>query len=369
MSTNTGDYEGSLAQQYIDYSISITVLASLGSNFQDVMIFIDDVDADDNIVDPPGVGEYIIVEASTFEQLVKGDLLTQLREFFANNTISKVYIVEYDSETSNYEDIAVQFALYKNLAYFKLCFEAANGAQIELAELCDAHKFSQCWIGTADDNCLDPDSVTSIAHYLNAAGVNPHLEYHKTAANSALCQLGLSLGRINNSGFVVGNSLDYKATSTIDASGPSGKNLGATGVNGLKEQFIGYWATVGNGTFQVAQFGGRTLKGDVCGALLFIAFIEFMCSAQGAQYLTDPNANHYRNNDTYQGLLSILQNNVNPFVNIQLISGFKITAPSFAQLTDTGDSIIVPNAWVGTYNDTVHKATVQGQLIVVEPSV
>jgi hypothetical protein len=368
MSTDQGFYQGSLAQQYIDYSISVTVLASLGSQFQNVMIFIDDGDADDNIVDPPGVGEYLVVENATFADLVKLDLLDQLREFFANNSLSKVYIVEYDSETSNYEDIAVQFAKYKELAYFKLCFESAAGAQIELAELCDAHNFSQCWIGTSDDNCFDPDSVTSIAHFLNVAGVNPHLEYHKTAANSALCQLGLSLGKLNNSGFAVGNSLDYKNTNTIGASGVAGANLTATQVNGLKEQFIGYWSTAGFAPFIVAQFGGRTLKGDICGADWFIAFIEFMCSAQGIQYLTDPNTNHYRNNDTYQGLLSILQNNVNPFVSIQLISNFKITAPQFSQLADTGDSFIVPNAWVANFNDTVHKATVQGQLIVVEPT-
>lgn len=366
--TNTGDYSGSIAEQYLDYSIEVTVLASLGSNFQSVMIFIDDTNSEANIVDPPGVGEYIIVDASSYTDLTQGSLLAMLSEFFANNSISQVFIVEYSSETSNYADISVQFDKYKNLAYFKLVFESAIDALVELATLCDEHKFSQCWITTNDTNCFNTGSTTSVVYHLNQAGVNPHLEFHETAHNSALCQLGLSLAVINLSGTVVGNSLDYKATNTIGGSGASGVNLTQTQVSALKSQFIGYWATVGDGTGRFVQYGGRTIKGDEAGADWWIAFIEFMCSAQGAAYLTDPNANHYRTNETYQALLLILQNNVNPFVTNGNISNFEITAPPFSALDDTGDSFIVPNAWGANWNDTVHKATVQGNLIVVEPT-
>lgn len=362
------DYIGSLAQQYINFSINTTINTALGTNFQTPIVFIADDDAVANIVAPvPGISESLIVNFSNYTTLTQGTLLAKLAEFFAVNTISEVYIIVFDHATggNDFSGLTTAFQAWKAYGYFKTLFETTPSGLVTLASLCDNDPvLSQCWIGTDDADCLDAGSVTSIAYDLNTANVAPHLEYHATAYAPELAQLGLSLAVLNQTGYAVGNSLDYKATSDIDSSGTAGANLSAAYVNALKAQFIGYWATIGNNSGQVAQYGGKLLDGNLAGAGWVTSFVEYMSSALGAQYLTDPAQNHYRNNDTYQALLTILRSVVVPLENIGKISNFKITAPAFSSLPVTGDSIIVPNAWTAVYNDNVRSTTIQGNLVV-----
>jgi hypothetical protein len=360
------DFEGSIAQNFIKYGVTTEIAAAVGENFQSVVIFVPEDEAVANFVSPPGAGEYVVASSSNFASVVKGTLLAWLAEFFHINTLTKVYLVEIDDATSITVGLTAAMALYKSLGFFKFLFSTTASEQVEFATVMKTDtEMTQAWIGTADATCLDPDSITSLAYLLDTANLAPCLIYHATASNAALAQLGLSLATINESGFAVGESLDMKATSAIDASGADGANLDATDIEALMDQNVGFFATVGNNTGQVALHGGKLLDGSLAGADWFVKFFEYMCSVDGATYLTQPGTSHSRNDQTYQALLAILQARVAPFVNIGKIGDFKITAPRFSKLTNTGDSIIVPNAWSATYNDNVRSVNIQGKLAVV----
>lgn len=360
------DFEGSIAQNFIKYGVTTEIAAAVGENFQSVVIFVPEDDAAANFVTPPGIGSYQVASSSNYASVAKGDLLDWLGEFFDSNTTTKVYLVEFDDATSITAGLTASLALHKALGFFKFLFSTTVSEQVEFATVMKTDtEMSQAWIGTADAACLDPESTTSLAHLLDTASLAPCVVYHATAHNAALAQLGLSLATINESGFSVGESLDMKATSAIDASGADGANLSATDVEDLIDQNIGFFATVGNNTGQVALHGGKLLDGSLAGADWFVKFFEYMCAVDGATFLTQPGTSHSRNDKTYQALLGILQARVAPFVNIGKIGDFRITAPRFSRLTNTGDSIIVPNAWSATYNDNVRSVNIQGKLAVV----
>lgn len=362
------DYQGSLSQQYAIFSIAESVSSVLGGNFQSAMVFVSDADVAANFVGTPAIGDRVSLTYSNYASLTKGTLKDWLDEFFLANVISEVFAVVYDSVPASYGGLTIQFNDKKAYAYFKLILSTVAAAQVALAELCHNDPLSQCWIGTADAACLDPASTTSLAYLLKQADVAPHLEYHATAANSAMAQLGISLATLNLTGYAVGNSLDYKAVSSIlGASGALGANLSAQDVQDLKDQYIGYWATVGDGTGRVAQYGGRLLDGGLAAAKWFEDFMNYMCSVKATQFMTDPTTNRFRNDQSYQSILAIVQDQAQGFVNLGRISDFKITAPRFSQLPDTGDSIVVPNAWKATYNDTLRSVTVQGVLFITLP--
>jgi hypothetical protein len=359
------DYEGSIAQNKIKYTVAVTNEVVVGDLFQSVVIFVKTADASANFVDAPSVGEYQLATASNFADVVKGDLLVWLTDFYSNNAISKVYLVVFDGTTLN-TGLAASLALYRTFGFFKLLFSETPADQVTFATVMATDtEFSQAWIGTNDATCLNKSSTTSLAYLLAHANLKPHLEYYAGDHNSAMVQLGISLATLNLSGFAVGNSLDYKAVSTIGGSGTDGANLSATDAAALEDQNVGYWATIGNNTGQVAQFGGRLLDGSLAGADWWVKFFSYVCSVQGATYLTQPGVNHYRNDETYQALLAIMAGVVQPFVQMGKIGDFKITAPKFSKLANTGDSFIVPNAWSAAYNDNVREVTIQGNLTVV----
>jgi hypothetical protein len=360
------DYEGSLAQNFIKYGVTTEIAAAVGENFQSVVVFVPENDAIANFVTPPGIGLYQVASSSNFASVALGTLLDWLTEFFATTSITKVYVVEIDDTTSITAGLTAAMLLYKSLGFFKLLLSSTASEQVEFATVMALDtELTQAWIGTAEAACLDPESTTSLAHLLISENLKPHLEYHATAHNSAMAQLGLTLATLNESGFAVGESLDMKATSIIDGSGAAGANLGATDVQDLIDQNIGFWATLGNNTGQVAQHGGKLLDGSLAGADWFVKFFEYMCAVDGVTYLTQAGTSHSRNDQTYQALLAILQARVSPFVNIGKIGGFKITAPRFSKLVNTGSSFIVPNAWSATFNDNVRSVNIQGKLAVV----
>ncbi len=365
----SNDYLGSYAQQYVTFDIVQSISAPVGSNFQSVQIYIADDDASANFTGtPPGIDEQLAVNFSNYATLTQGTLLDWLADFFANNKIQQVFLVVYDHAIATYGGIEVAYDLYKAYAYFKLILGDTQGAIGALAELCEDDPLSQCVVGTADTECLDDASTTSIKYFLETTTElsNYWLEYNEEASNSAMCQLGLSLGLLNGSGTAVGNSLANKSTSTIGASGTDGANLDAADVQALVTQNIGYWSTVGNNTGAATKYGALIGSGsDYLAANWFVRYVEYMCSVRGSEYLNDPTANRYRNNDTYQGLLGILQSVVQPFIQIGLISNFKITAPKFVDLPDTGSTITVPNAWSADWNPSVTKVVIQGVLYVV----
>ena len=238
----------------------------------------------------------------------------------------------------------------------------ANSA---LATLCYADTLlSQCWIDANDAQMLVLNSTTSMYGVCHTAGSNPVIVFHQDAAKSgALTQLGLSLATINDTGTPVANSLDYLGTANSTGSGTAGANLSTTDVATLTAINCGFFLTIGDGTGKVALKGGKTIKGDVAAANWTTAYVDFVAAVQTANMFTT--LNRFKNNETYQCILSILANLLHEFANIGRLSTVTITAPAFAQLpASVGDMITVPNAWTAYYNDNVRKAQVQGTLYI-----
>ncbi len=372
------DYKGSIAQKYQIFQTTQVITAVSGDNFKAVEIFIGDDLAPDNFVDtPPTPTNFVAVTKSDYQDITKGDLKLWLDGFFATNSISTVYLVVFaagDSSTFGQDGFDLAYEARKDLGYFKLIFQLDAlefDAQIALAEACQNDPLSQAMINTDDVNCLDPDSTISLAYLLNQAeATGCALSYYADSnvddpINSCLVQLGITLAFLNSTGTPVGNKLDYIATLNINGSGDDGENLSATDANDLIAQNIGYWLTVGNGTGQVAQYGGLNLDGIPLGAFWVQNYLDYVMSISAAEYLTDPTQNRFKNNDTYQGILTIVQQKGLPFNNLGVLVGFTITAPQFSDLPDApGNQFIIPNAWQAEFVQNVKKTTVTGTLFI-----
>jgi len=360
----SNDFEGSLAQRKIKYTIGVTNEVVVGDLFQSVVIFVKSSEAAANFVTAPGVGSFVLATPSSFASVAKGSLLQWLTDFYSVNQVTKIYLVEID-ETTLATGLATALALFRAYGFFKLLFSTTESEQFTFAQVMVTDTaLTQAWICTDDATNLDGASTTSLAYQLKTAKHKVHLEYFATTArNSAMVQLGKTLSKINATGFSVGEALDYLAVSTIGGSGAAGVNLTETQMAALEAQYVGYWSTIGNNTGMVAMYGGKLMDGSWAGADWFVKFVEYCASVHGATFLT--NGTHRRNDETYQALLTILTAQVAPFIQIGMISNFKITAPKFAALPKSGDSFIVPGAWTADYSDSVRSTNIQGNLNVV----
>ena len=369
------DFIGSIAQLYISFAASVVTGVVPGDNYYKAMIFVGATESVDYfIAAPPVTGTCTELTYATYSTLLKGSLLAYLQQFYAVNTLSSVLIVIYDDSTVTtgtfpagaVTALTTQYSAFKDRAYFKLMSLHNNiAANSALATLCLSDTLlSQCWIDANDAQMLVVDSTTSMYGVCNAAGSNPVIVYHPDATKSgALTQLGATLAVLNDTGTPVGNSLDYIATTSMTSSGASGANLGATDLNTLTNINCGFFLTVGDGTGAVALKGGKTIKGNVAAAQWITSYIDFVCAVLTANMLTTQN--RFKNNETYQCILSILSNQLYKFTTIGRFSDTKITAPVYARLpAAVGDMIVVPNAWTATYNDNVRKTQVQGTLYI-----
>ena len=207
---------------------------------------------------------------------------------------------------------------------------------------------------------------------LNAATGSYRLIYNPDATiNPALAQLGRTLSVANATGTPVGNSVDMvsfntiKGSGTVDADG-NGTNLSPTDKAALDDQKIGYNTYVGDGTDNVVTEGSLYSNGDSVGAEWVKDYITYMAKVKTANLISRMNA--FRTNATYQSILLILQNIVKDFVDMGRLADFVVTAPVFADLPTSGDTITVPNAWRATYVDQVRAVTVYGTLYIVQPT-
>lgn len=207
---------------------------------------------------------------------------------------------------------------------------------------------------------------------LKQSNANARVIYHPDSSiNPALAQLGKSLAAANATGTPVGNSVDMVAFNTIGASGAedadgNSTNLSATEKSALDEQKIGYVTFVGDGTSNVAVEGSLTLQGDSVGANWVKNYITYMCKVKTANMITQ--LNKFRNNATYQAILLILTNQVKGFLDMGRLDNFVLTAPVFADLPESGDTITVNNAWQADYIDNTRAVTVYGTLYITQPT-
>ncbi len=373
------DYPGSIAQQYINFNTSVSASADIGAGFGKAMIFIDSTTVSGvwNGT-PPQPGFDIELTSNNYTDYVTGGLLDWANGYFASNSIGNLFVAAWDDSLPAYAGLTAAYSGLKYDAFFKTAYTAGviteslqNAVCVALAELCqpDVKEFSQAGFGTAFTSNLDPNSTTSLVYELNQSTGDAAVVYSVLdTTNAWLDQIGLSLSLLNASGTTVGNALDYFRTSTRLASGTAGANLSATDVSNLVAQNVGYWASVGNGTGAVALYNPLTVKGNYAGAFWVAAYIDYIAAIRSAEYLTDPaSPGKRRNNDTYQGILTILQSVATPFTDnggSGVLSGFTITAPIFSKLTGGGSTLIVPNAWRAQWLQGVHSVTVQGTLTI-----
>ena len=372
-------FKGSIAQKNVQFPIETVITPLAGENYARAMIFVPLSQASAYLsgIDSVAADTLYEITSSSYGSLVSGQLLNWLQPFFKNALAVKVGIAVFDDAaepTENTKTLAVVYEHYKMWAYFKFIIgtfgsEGTNDTlQVQLATLCKVDElYSDCWIGTNDDDVLTGSSALITA--LNNAEANARVIYNpSTTKNPALAQLGRTLASPNTeTGTPVGNDVDMVAFATIGASGVDGENnLTSAQITALDNQKVGYQTFVGDGTDNVVTEGSLTLKGESVGANWVKHYIEYMCKVRGATLITS--MNKYRNNATYQAILSILSDVVMKFVNLGRLDGFTITAPIFADLPASGDSFTVPNAWNATYIDTVREVTVYGTLYLTQPT-
>lgn len=387
-------FQGSIAQENVNFPIESVIEPLAGEQYSRAMVYIPISQAAEYLsgYDNPQTGALIELNSSNYGTITSGDLKSQLVPFFTKAQAASVGIAIYNdaqpeppAEPEEGQDpvepevitntLSDVYQATKYYAYFKFGlanFDAFNALQVELAQLCAADTlYSALWIGISDTNVLTKTSA--LVNQLNEqTGLRYRLIYNPdTTINAALAQLGVTLASANQTGTPVGNDVDFKAFNTIGASGSldadgNRQNLSATDKATLDEQKIGYVTWVGDGTSNVVVEGSLYNNGDSVGAEWIKAYITYMCKVKTANFITQ--GGKFRNNSTYQAILTILRSVVNGFLQFGRLANFVVSAPPFSDLPKTGDTIVINNAWKADYIDQVRSVTVYGTLYIQQPS-
>lgn len=371
------EFKGSIAQVNVQFPIETVIEPIAGANYSRAVIFMPVSKAETYLpgIESAAAGSLTELKSSNYAGITGGLLKSWLVPFFkaAQTAVVGVSIYDDTAEAATHT-LAIEYEARKYYGYFKFVIAdttAYNDAQVALAQLCLADPlYSDHWVGCWEKTALT--SASPLVTALKAAKANSRVVYNPdTTINAALAQLGRSLSTINSTGTPVGNDVDMVGFNTIGASGETGddgerENLSATQKTALDNQKVGYNTWVGDGTENVVTEGSLTLQGESVGANWVKHYIEYMCKVVGANYITKMNT--FRNNPTYQGILTILKDQVTKFVNSGRLSDFVMTAPVFKDLPQSGDAITVPNAWKATYVDSVREVTVYGTLYLTQPT-
>lgn len=366
------DFNGSIAQVNVQFPIETVIEPMAGENYSRAVIFMPLSLASTYLpgVTSPAAGTLTEIDSSSYGTITGGLLKTWLVPFFTAAQAAELGVAIYDdTEEATSNLIADVYTKFKYYGYFKFGIaesSAYNDLQVALCNACAADiLYSRLWIGTHDSNVLT--SSSSLVTALSSASGTYRLIYNpNTAINPALAQLGKTLSVANATGTPVGNSVDMVAFNTIAASGSNEGNLTATQKAALDAQKIGYNTWVGDSTENVVTEGSLYSNGDSVGAEWVKAYITYMCKIKTANLISKMNS--FRNNSTYQAILLILQDIVKDFIDLGRLANFELTAPVFADLPKSGDTITVPNAWNATYIDNVREVTVYGTLYLTQPT-
>lgn len=370
------NFQGSIAQVNVQFPIETVIEPMAGENYSKAMIFIPLSKAGDYLpgVDSPAAKTIVELDSNNFSTIAGDKLKTWLTPFFKLSVAGKVGIAIFDDGEEATLTLSVVYEAFKMYAYFKFALADTSDyseLQVSLATLCLADPlYSDCWIGTSDTNALT--GTSTLITSLKAANANARVVYHSNAnVNAALVQLGKSLSSANSTGTPVGNSVDMVAFDGIAPSGGEDAdgnkiNLTATQKASLDNQHIGYVTTVGDESDNVVVEGSLTLKNESVGANWVKNYITYMCKVRTANLIT--RMNKFRNNSTYQAILLILSDVVKAFLDMGRLENFILTAPVFADLPVSGDTITVNNAWQAKYVDNTRAVTVFGTLYITQPT-
>jgi hypothetical protein len=385
------DFLGSVAQEDVQFVTEIVKTVNPGDNYKHLIAYADDSQfvtgaSLANVKDPDGnvVAKFAEVTADSFKDVVKGELLVWLTDYFNAGGNESVYVVNFTmGETGTKALLTAAFNATHQLAWFKtICvadsavanmFHLDPDAASWLAELCSTDKLlSSAPLYPMSMPVTDGELTDTAYEAVNAAGFDAFWVYHLPAAqpdssyvvhNGAMVALGLALNVVNGSGVYAGNSFDMVATTAITASGVDGGALSVTAQSILKGKNINYFKFVGDTTGAVDLRGGKTAKGDVMSAMWIVNYCNYYNKVMVANYMSRRNI--YKSATTYSVLLAILSTTVTRFVTSGRLVNFALTAPAYADLPPAAaDEIVVPNAWEATYQDDLRTVKVYGTLYI-----
>jgi hypothetical protein len=385
------DFLGSVAQEDVQFVTEIVKTVNPGDNYKHLIAYTDDSQfvtgaslAD--VKDPDGnvVAKFAEVTADSFKDVVKGELLVWLTDYFNAGGNESVYVVNFTvGETGTKALLTAAFNATHQLAWFKtICVADASvsnmfhldpDAASWLAELCSTDKLlSSAPLYPMSMPVADGEFTDTAYETVDAAGFDAFWVYHLPVEqpdssyvvhNGAMVALGLALNVVNGSGVYAGNSFDMVATTAITASGVDGGALSVTVQSILKGKNINYFKFVGDTTGAVDLRGGKTAKGDVMSAMWIVNYCNYYNKVMVANYMSRRNV--YKSATTYSVILAILSTTVTRFVTSGRLVNFALTAPAYADLPPAAaDEIVVPNAWEATYQDDLRTVKVYGTLYI-----
>jgi hypothetical protein len=386
------DFLGSVAQEDVQFVTEIVKTVNPGDNYKHLVVYTDDSQIATgaelaNVKDPDGnvVAKFAEVTADSFKDVVKGELLVWLTDYFNAGGNESVFVVNAAyGETLTKALLTAAFNVTHQWGWFKtICIEDSNvstmfhldpDAAAWLAELCATDKLLSSAPLYPMSTAVAEGAIVDTAYTaVQTAGFDAFWVYHLPVLqadnttyvvhNGAMVALGLALNVINGSGTYVGNSFDMVATTAITASGVDGGALSVTVQSALKAHNINYFKFVGDTTGAVDLRGGKTAKGEVMSAMWIVNFCNYYNKVMVANYMSRRNI--YKSAVTYDVILSILIRTVSLFVTSGRLVNFAITAPAYEDLPPAAaDEIVVPNAWEATYQDDLRTVKVYGTLYI-----
>lgn len=397
------DFNGSVAQQDVSISTDVVRTATVGGNFYENVLYVTDRFSSFGNDTPV----YPVVKSSNYKDVLndyayftdaeKAIVSGNLASLFTYGSDLKVYIIP-STELSNYK-------LYGYFAYLDLAWNTTTGATTDYALAASASTtltnvkaaYDSDFTSVLIDMAVDPVNVkgTSTTTTAGTLGLISAFSLDATVFarpamvtgtatttnafvdnngdpigySPALYQLGRTLSRTNESGVPVGNAFDMTAIDfenvlpTADTSTEVIVGASATFADFFETVYINYFKPVGNGTMQLNNFGGWTIKQNCTTAQWIVAYLNFMNRVACATVITSGKA--LKNARTYNELLDAVKANIAGQVKNNRITDFKMTAPAFSDLPKTnGHTISIPNAWEGTYVDNVREVKISGTLTV-----
>ena len=395
------DFKGSVAEQDVTISTEIVKTAVVGENYYTAILYVTDRFEDFGNDTPV----YPVVTKNTYADVIddyaylsaeeKKIIKANLKSLYAYGDVT-AYIIPA-SEVANRN-------LYAYFTYLDLKWTVADGTTNDYAldataeqTLLGIKDFDKAFTRPVTEMPVDPSKVkgTSLTSTQGTFALLVAKELDLTvfaraaipsgtvSANNAyldslgdlvgdspaLYQLGRSLSDYNASQTPVGSDFDMRSVEFMDVLPTAETDVnvlaGASGVfaNWFESVYINYFKPVGNGTMRVNNFGGWTIRANCVGAEWSVAYLNFVNRVACATIITSGLA--LKNQKTYKALLNAVVANISRFTLIGRIVDLVVSAPSFENLPiSNGHTIIIPDAWRGTYVDNVRKVKISGTLTV-----
>lgn len=387
------DFLGSVAQEDVQFVTGIVKSVNPGDNYKHLIVYTDDSQIASGAelaavrdADGAKVADYAEVTAVNYRDVVTGELLVWLTDYFSAGGNESVFVVNVQNGESEYtkELLTAAFAVTHQWAYFKtICiadsvvtnmFHLDPTAATDLAELCSTDELLSSAPLYPESSAITEGAHTDTTYLaVKASGFDAFWVYHLPVLqadnttyvvhNGALVALGIALNVVNGSGVYAGNSFDMVATTAITASGINGGSLSPTVQSILKRDNINYFKFVGDTTGAVDLRGGKTMQGKVMSAVWIVNYCNYYNKVMVANYMSQRNI--FKSATTYDVILSILIKTVSRFVTSGRLINFVLTAPAYSDLPPAeNDEIIVPNAWQATYQDDIRTVKVYGTLYI-----